>query len=163
MHSTGLAVRNVAAKSVLTKSNLPVSDYSANPYTGCEHSCRYCYASFMKRFTNVPAIIDRAKNQCNLVWLENLNLRGNYRTVIMNWIHENYPELYRLYHEIYTAKNLSYWYELDEVMRDYCRKNSLPYVRNDDSMKRPFDAPPVVVNYFFHSEIVKRKKNSPCR
>ena len=47
-------VKNVDVKSVLTKSNLPVADYSVNPYTGCEHACKYCYASFMKRFTNHP-------------------------------------------------------------------------------------------------------------
>ena len=45
-------MRNVEVKGVLTKSNLPVADYSVNPYVGCEHSCKYCYASFMKRFTN---------------------------------------------------------------------------------------------------------------
>ena len=47
-------IHNIEVKSVLTKSNLPVADYSVNPYTGCEHGCKYCYASFMKRFTNHP-------------------------------------------------------------------------------------------------------------
>ncbi|MGP1561501.1 MAG: hypothetical protein ACTTIC_05365 [Helicobacteraceae bacterium] len=46
-----LAIKNIAARSIITKSNLPVADYSANPYTGCTHACKYCYASFMKRFT----------------------------------------------------------------------------------------------------------------
>ena len=45
-------IQEVEAKSILTKSNLPVGDYSANPYTGCTHACKYCYAEFMKRFTN---------------------------------------------------------------------------------------------------------------
>ena len=45
------AIRSVEVKNVLTKSNLPVADYAVNPYTGCAHGCKYCYASFMKRFT----------------------------------------------------------------------------------------------------------------
>lgn len=44
-------VKVIPVKDVMTKSNLPVSDYSVNPYVGCEHGCKYCYASFMKRFT----------------------------------------------------------------------------------------------------------------
>lgn len=41
----------VKVKSVLTKSNLPIAGYSINPYVGCTHACKYCYASFMRRFT----------------------------------------------------------------------------------------------------------------
>ncbi len=36
----------------ITKSNLPSSDFVINPYVGCPHACKYCYAQFMKRFTN---------------------------------------------------------------------------------------------------------------
>lgn len=42
----------VVVKDLVTKSNLPASDYVINPYVGCPHGCRYCYACFMKRFTN---------------------------------------------------------------------------------------------------------------
>lgn len=43
--------KEVSVKDLITKSNLPASDYVINPYVGCPHGCRYCYACFMKRFT----------------------------------------------------------------------------------------------------------------
>ena len=46
-----LLIRDVETKNIMTKSNLPVGGYSVNPYVGCTHGCKYCYASFMKRFT----------------------------------------------------------------------------------------------------------------
>jgi DNA repair photolyase len=44
-----MIVTEVYARSILVKSR--VSDYTVNPYVGCQHSCTYCYARFMKRFT----------------------------------------------------------------------------------------------------------------
>ena len=43
--------KEIVAKDLITKSNLPASDYVINPYVGCPHACKYCYAHFMKRFT----------------------------------------------------------------------------------------------------------------
>lgn len=284
-------ISDIDVKSVLTKSNLPVSDYSVNPYVGCTHACKYCYASFMKRFTNHPepwgefldvkhwpemtnpekykgkelfigsvtdpynpqeeeygrtrallqqlkgsgvkisiqtksdlvlrdmelirtfpdarvgfsintlderfkddmdnavsierrleamrqfheagirttcfispifpgitdvmAIIERVKDRCNLVWLENLNLRGNYKSVIMDYIRDKHSELLSLYEEIYLKNKRAYWEQLDAEVRAYAGENGLEYLRNDDRMKRPFDAPPVIVNFFYHEEIKK--------
>ena len=42
-------IKHIAVRSAITKSNLPVADYSVNPYTGCTHACKYCYTSFMRR------------------------------------------------------------------------------------------------------------------
>lgn len=39
------------AKSILTPSKLPGSDYVVNPYSGCAFGCVYCYADFTRRFT----------------------------------------------------------------------------------------------------------------
>lgn len=44
-------INEIDVRSVMTKSSLPVGGYSVNPYVGCPHACKYCYASFMKRFT----------------------------------------------------------------------------------------------------------------
>lgn len=287
-------IRETAVKSVITKSNLPVCEYSVNPYVGCTHGCRYCYASFMKRFTghqepwgnfldvkmwpeirnpekyagrelfissvtdpylpqeeqygrthalleqlkgsgarisistksdlilrdlelirtfpqarvswsintldesfredmgnavsierrlaameifhragirttcfvspifpgitDVKAIIRRVKGQCNLIWLENLNLRGSYKAEIMDYIREKHRELLPLYLEIYRQGDRTYWETLDAELKAHAAEIGLDYVTNDDSMKRSFDAPPVIVNYFYHEKIKKSAK-----
>ena len=48
---SGILIQDVETKNIMTKSTLPVGGYSVNPYVGCTHGCKYCYASFMKRFT----------------------------------------------------------------------------------------------------------------
>lgn len=47
-----IKVKEVDAKSIVTKSKLPDADFVINPYIGCPHKCMYCYAEFMKRFSN---------------------------------------------------------------------------------------------------------------
>lgn len=291
-----MIIKDVQTKDILTKSNLPVSDYSVNPYVGCPHACKYCYASFMKRFTNhpeswgefvdvkywpemrrperyagkelfigsvtdpynpleakygrtralleqlkgsgaklsiqtksdlvlrdldliktfpdirvgfsintldeafkndmdravsierrleamrrlhkagirttcfispifpgitdVPAIVDRVREQCNLVWLENLNLRGSYKAVIMAYIQDKHPDLLPLYEEIYLRGRRRYWERLDAELQAYAARSALEYVRDDDTMCRPFDAPLILVNFFYHEEITKSAKRA---
>ncbi|MCX8160832.1 MAG: radical SAM protein [Candidatus Saccharicenans sp.] len=43
-------ISQVQARSILNKSK--IFDYCLNPYTGCTHGCRYCYAGlFMRRYS----------------------------------------------------------------------------------------------------------------
>ena len=51
MEQKEIIVKHIDTRSVMTKSNTPIGGYSVNPYVGCPHACKYCYASFMKRFT----------------------------------------------------------------------------------------------------------------
>ena len=46
-----MIIREIFSKTVLSKTAISGLDYCINPYVGCGHGCRYCYASFMKRFT----------------------------------------------------------------------------------------------------------------
>lgn len=292
-----MIIKEIQVKNVITKSNLPVCDYSVNPYVGCEHACKYCYACFMKRFTNhaedwgefidvkfwqpiknpnkyngkelfigsvtdpyqpveekykrtrallkelqgsgallsiatkndlilrdldliktfpnarvswsintldenfrsdmdkgvsierrlaamkifhdagvrttcfispifpeitdVKAIVQQAKNYCNLIWLENLNLRGTFRPVIMQYIKTRYPNLLPLYNDNYNKGIDAYWQTLDEELQAFAAGQGLEYKTNDDTFQKPFNAPPVIVNYFYHSKIKRsaRKEN----
>jgi DNA repair photolyase len=45
------SLKKINVKSVLSKTGIPGKTYCINPYVGCTHACRYCYATFMKRFT----------------------------------------------------------------------------------------------------------------
>ena len=40
----------ITVKTALTKSGIPGVEYVINPYLGCGHGCRYCYAVFMARY-----------------------------------------------------------------------------------------------------------------
>lgn len=282
-------VDNVSVRSVMTKSTLPVGGFSVNPYVGCPHACKYCYASFMKRFTghtepwgtfldvkhwepiknphkydgqrvvigsvtdgynpyeekycntrklleelrgstaeimictksdlvlrdidllrqfpkvtvswsvntldeqfrvdmdkavsierrlkameqvyrsgirtvcfvspifpgitDVMAIIERVKDFADLVWLENLNLRGQFKGTIMNYIREKHPELVDLYEEIYNRKINDYWQMLEKTTAEYAAQNGYPYRVNDLPYGRSEKGKPVIVNYFYHEKI----------
>ena len=44
-------ISEVTAKSALVRSRIPGVEYVINPYTGCGHGCRYCYAVFMGKYS----------------------------------------------------------------------------------------------------------------
>ncbi len=46
-----MKIHEINSRSILTRTNIPGIDYCLNPYVGCQHACRYCYATFMKKFT----------------------------------------------------------------------------------------------------------------
>jgi DNA repair photolyase len=49
-----MGIQSVQVKGILQKSKIPGANFVINPYGGCVHGCVYCYARFMKRFTNHP-------------------------------------------------------------------------------------------------------------
>ena len=289
-----IKVKEINVKSILTKTNVPIGDYAVNPYVGCAHGCKYCYASFMKRFTNhkepwgefvdvkywepiknpkkykdkilmfgtvtdpyqpfeskykrtktlleelkdsgikltistrsdlilrdldliktfkdarvsfsintldedfkkdmdkgasierrlnamkelyknriytscfispifpgitdVEKIINKAKKFCNFVWLENLNLRGDYKSRILKYIKTKYPKLMPLYDEIYNKGDRTYWEVLNASLKKYAKDEKMLYVRDDDSKWADFGKPPVIVNYFYHDEVRQSAK-----
>jgi DNA repair photolyase len=46
-----MKIKEVQCKSAIGKCGFPGGGLAINPYVGCSHSCLYCYARFIKRFT----------------------------------------------------------------------------------------------------------------
>ena len=91
-----MEIKEIVVNDYLTKSNLPSSDYVINPYVGCSHGCRYCYASFMRRFTghkeNWGDFIDIKK--CN----KKINLKKiSEKKVFLSSVTDCYNELEKKY------------------------------------------------------------------
>ena len=94
-----------------------------------------------RQITEWKEIIDQTKDYVDEYWFENLNLRGNYKKEILDYIRINYSDLYSDYIDIYLKKNNKYWKELAEEINNYCNQNNIKYT-----------------NYFYHKELVEKKK-----
>lgn len=103
--------------------------------------------------TDVKAIIEEVKGYADLIWLENLNLRGQFKGEIMAYIREKHSALFPLYEEIYNQKRLDYWKALEEEISSYAAQQSFPYRVNDLPYGRSEKGKPVLVNYFYHEKI----------
>lgn len=96
------------------------------------------------------------RQQTDFVWLENLNLRGQFKGSIMAYIREKRPDLVPLYDEIYNRKCKDYWQNLEAEIATYCQENDLPYRVNDLPYGRAEKGHPVVINFFYHEQIRKQ-------
>ena len=103
--------------------------------------------------TDIEAIFERAKDQCDLIWLENLNLRGGFKADIMNYIAEKYPKLLPRYEEIYNMKNRSYFDALEKKAEEMAKKYDCRFVDNETPYERVPKGHPTIVNYFYHEEV----------
>ena len=92
-----IKIREIKAKSIITRSNLPDTDYVINPYIGCMHSCLYCYARFMKRFTGHKEpwgkFVDVKINAPDLIPERTLKYEG--KSIFMSSVTDPYNPLER--------------------------------------------------------------------
>lgn len=111
------------------------------------------YRSGFSRYHGFEAIFHRVKDQCDLVWLENLNLRGGFKKDILAYIQEKYPDLKPLYNAIYTRGDRGYFRELEERAERLAREYDCPFVDNELPYGRAEPGHPVIVDYFYHEEV----------
>ena len=117
--------KEIQVKDYLTKSNLPASDYVINPYIGCTHGCKYCYASFMKRFTGHKeewgTFIDikRCDKKINTKKLENKTIFLSSVTDCYNQLEEKYKITRRILKELINVNcNLNISTKSKLILRD---------------------------------------------
>ena len=117
--------KEIQVKDYLTKSNLPASDYVINPYIGCTHGCKYCYASFMKRFTGHKeewgTFIDikRCDKKINTKKLENKSVFLSSVTDCYNQFEEKYKITRRILKELINVNcNLNISTKSKLILRD---------------------------------------------
>lgn len=88
--------------------------------------------------TNYKEIVETTKSFADEFWIENLNLRGTFRPKIIAFIEENYPQLNKLYKDIYKYHISDYWDDKEKEITDYLEANNLKYK-----------------SYFYHERIRK--------
>ena len=103
--------------------------------------------------TDFKAIFRRVKNQCDLVWLENLNLRGGFKKEILDYIRQKRPDLFSLYDAIYNKGDRSYFFDLEKQAEELARESGCPFVNNELPYGRAEPGHPVIVDYFYHEEV----------
>ena len=77
--------------------------------------------------TNIEDIVKATKYYVDEYWFENLKLRGEYKKDILNYIKNNYKNLYPKYLDIYFNENMSYFKNLSLVIKDICSKYNIKY------------------------------------
>ena len=118
-----------------------------------------CFISpIFPEITQVFEIIEKIKDFCDYIWLENLNLRGNFKADIMGYIAEKYSPLVPLYQQIYNKNDMSYWMALDKKVAEYAETNSFLYVIDEEPFLRNPTGKPIIINYFYHSQIKQSAK-----
>ena len=70
-----------------------------------------------------------------------------------------YKDLKELYTKIYTKKDLSYWEELDNKVKEYSNKNGFMYVIDEEPFLKNPTGKPIIINYFYHEKIRQSSKN----
>jgi DNA repair photolyase len=155
-----MIIKEIQSKSILSKSQ--VYPYVINPYTGCQHSCSYCYARFMKRFTghrepwgefvdvkvNAPDLLRReiTKKKPDRVWISGVcdpyqPLEGKYqltRQCLEILAKNNWPVVVQTRSPL-VLRDM----DILKIGRDFEVGLSIPTA--DDSIRKLFEpnAPPI--------------------
>lgn len=92
--------------------------------------------------TDWKAIIETSRSFVSEYWFEDLNLRGGYKAVILQYVREHYPGYYPLFERIYVKGDKTPLTEMECEIIAYCRKNDILFS-----------------DYFHHEEVIRNPRN----
>ena len=94
-------IQEIIVKSALVKSRIYDVDYVINPYVGCTHGCKYCYARFMKRYTGHKepwgTFVDVKTNIATLVSGELSRKKGKNGLILLSSVTDPYQPIEKKY------------------------------------------------------------------
>lgn len=125
-------VKEIQCKSAIGKCGFPGGGFAINPYIGCSHNCVYCYARFIKRFTNHPE-----------EWGTFVDVRVNIPEVLARQIKSSKYRGENIYVGTVTdpyqsvENNYKLTRKILDILKDY--KNSVSVLTKSDLVLRDID------------------------
>ncbi len=96
---SAMNIREITIKNALARTGIEGYDYCLNPYVGCSHGCRYCYAAFMKRFSGHSEawgdFVDVKTNAAEVLRRQLRRIRGG--TLLIGTVTDPYQPLEKRY------------------------------------------------------------------
>lgn len=83
-------------------------------------------APFFPGLSDYRVLLEQVARYIDYVCFENLNLRGSYKSRVLSFISQEYPEKTPLFEKIYHQRDLSYWDDLEHNIRQYCDMLHIP-------------------------------------
>ncbi|MBP7831192.1 MAG: radical SAM protein [Kiritimatiellae bacterium] len=95
-------IREITTRSALVRSRIPGIEFVINPYLGCGHGCRYCYAVFMTKYSRHHAgsgwgSFVEAKTNIVTVLLDELRRKRKAATAMLSSVCDPYQPAERRY------------------------------------------------------------------
>ncbi len=125
-------IKEINCKSAIGKCGFPGGGFSINPYIGCAHDCRYCYARFMRRFTGHNekwgTFVDVRKNIAEILAKEIQSPKFKNEQIYIGTVTDPYQPVEKKY--VLTRKIL-------EVLSQY--ENPVSILTKSDLIVRDLD------------------------
>ncbi len=127
-----MKIKEIQCKSAIGKCGFPGGGLAINPYVGCGHSCVYCYARFIKRFTGHTeewgAFIDVKTNIVDILKKQLKSSKYENQRIFIGTVTDPYQPIEKKYN---LTRNIL------QVLVDY--KNPVSILTKSDLVLRDID------------------------